>query len=112
MMFSHIFMARKRQVSSLDSIETRVSILLSMLADAVFVVFFIVITYALSLVLGRIEIDGFIDKLSLKILQWAFGIATIIPAICYTLIDMWRVIVRTWVTLVDIWERRREYRKV
>jgi hypothetical protein len=113
-MFRSIAMGRTRlsQIPSLDPIGARASIVISMLVDAVFIIIWAVISYLVSSLLNEIEINGLIDKFALKVLQWISTVSVLIPVACYTLIDVWRILVRTFVALTEAWEKRHEYRKI
>ena len=87
-------------------------ILVSIVIDAVFVAIWALVTWSLNHLLALIEINSIIDSVTLDVFQWAFGVSTLVPIIAYTFVDAWRVLVRTYVSLLDIWERRNVYRRL
>ena len=93
---------------SLITARSRANILLSILIDALFVAGWAAITWALDRFLGLVELNSAIDTWSLKIFQWTFGITTLTPIICYTIIDLLKIIVRTYTTCRNIWKKRDE----
>ena len=105
-------MSQSRRVPSTDSLRTRLNILGSIVIDAVSIAIWASITWLLNHFLSFIEIDGYIDSMTLKVFQWVFGFSTLVPIVAYTSVDIWRVLVRTYVSLLDIWERRNVYRRL
>lgn len=101
-------MTKTQARPALITARNRGGILLSIVIDALFVAGWATVTALLNRFLELIELTDHLDIASLRIFQWAFSIATLIPIIGYTIIDLWKVVVRTYVTCRTIWEKRYE----
>lgn len=93
-------------------VQVRVGMMIGIVIDAIFLVGWVWVTWCLNIALENLELSNLLDTLSLRVIQVVLGVATIVPLGCYTVIDMWKLLVRTYMTLLIVWEKREDYRKV
>ncbi len=101
-------MTKTQARPALITARNRAEILMSIVIDALFVAGWAAVTALLNKFLELIELTNHLDVVSLQIFQWVFSIATLIPIVGYTIIDLWKVVVRTYVTCRSIWKEKYE----